>query len=95
MIDLPHLAITTLSYYNFTLNPGSWNGWAGDLVSAYGLVRDYYKNNPGDNLQQIARAYVGGEFPKKICLMRQMRKRIPVIILTFVRMDMQLFYPKI
>lgn len=65
VIDLPHLAITTLSYYNFTLNPGSWNGWAGDLVSAYGLVRDYYKNNPGDNLQQIARAYVGGEFPKK------------------------------
>lgn len=65
IIDLPHLAITTLSYYSFTLNPDSWNGWAGDLVSAYGLVRDYYENNPGDHLQQIARAYVGGESPKK------------------------------
>ncbi|MFM1524472.1 MULTISPECIES: glycoside hydrolase domain-containing protein [Helcococcus] len=63
-IDLPHLAVTTLTYKNFTLNPSSWNGWAGDLVSAYSYVRDYYNNNPSGNLRKIARAYIGGSYPR-------------------------------
>ena len=62
-IDLPHLAVTTLSYKNLTLNPASWNGWAGDLVSSYSYVRDYYNNNPKVNLRKIARAYIGGSSP--------------------------------
>lgn len=65
IIDIPHLAVTTLSYYNFTINPGSWNGWAGDLASAMGPVQKVYNANKGANLDAIARAFVGGSSPSK------------------------------
>ncbi len=65
VIDLPHLAVTTLSYYQLTINPGSWNGWAGDLVSAYSLVRNFKNKYKDCNLNIIARAYIGGEYPEK------------------------------
>lgn len=65
VIDLPHLAITTLSYCNSPINPPSWNGWAGDLVSAYSLVQSYHDANSDESLEEIARAYVGGEHPEE------------------------------
>ena len=65
VIDLPHLAVTTLSYYNNPINPPSWNGWAGDLVSAYSLVQSYHDTNSDESLEEIARAYVGGEHPEE------------------------------
>lgn len=69
--DWPHrlgfsilnLAVTTLSYYNFSLNSGSWNGWAGDLASAMKFVQRVYNANKGANLDTIARAFVGGSSP--------------------------------
>ncbi|MEW4353598.1 hypothetical protein AB1I63_01675 [Streptococcus pneumoniae] len=63
IIDLPHLAVTTLSYYNFTINLGSWNGWAGDLASSMGSVQKVYNVNKNSNLDAIARAFVGGSLP--------------------------------
>lgn len=63
IIDLPHLAVTTLSYYNFSLNSGSWNGWAGDLASAMKFVQRVHNANKGANLDTIARAFVGGSSP--------------------------------
>lgn len=65
VIDLPHLAITTLSYYNKPINPPSWNGWAGDLVSAYSLVQKYHDSHSNELLPEIARAYIGGAHPEK------------------------------
>lgn len=65
VIDLPHLAITTLSYFNKPLNPPSWNGWAGDLVSVYSLVQTYHDSHSTEFLPEIARAYIGGEHPEK------------------------------
>ncbi|HFI0147365.1 TPA: hypothetical protein ACGO16_000170 [Streptococcus suis] len=63
VIDLGHLAVTTLSYYNLTVNPGSWNGWAGDLASAFGAVQKVYNANKNSNLDAIARAFIGGSSP--------------------------------
>ena len=65
VIDLPHLAITTLSYCNSPINPPSWNGWAGDLVSAYELVQSYHYVNNDETLTKISRAYIGGVHPEK------------------------------
>ncbi|HFI0724832.1 TPA: LysM peptidoglycan-binding domain-containing protein [Streptococcus suis] len=63
IIDLGHLSVTTLSYYNQFGNPGSWNGWAGDLASAFGAVQKVYNANKNSNLDAIARAFVGGSSP--------------------------------
>lgn len=64
LIDLPHLAITTLTYYNFTINPKSWNGWAGDLVSAYEKVENY-SNKYNFNPIPLSRLFIGGENPNQ------------------------------
>ncbi|MGT2866332.1 LysM peptidoglycan-binding domain-containing protein [Streptococcus fryi] len=62
-IDLPHLAITTLSYFNTTANPGSWNGWAGDLASAMKSVQLVWEKNKSVNVDIISRAFIGSSSP--------------------------------
>ncbi|SFO03938.1 Peptidoglycan-binding (PGRP) domain of peptidoglycan hydrolases-containing protein [Pseudobutyrivibrio sp. UC1225] len=63
IIDLPHLAVTTLTYCRLTINPNSWNGWAGDLVSAYVLVKECSEIMKTEPSLYIARAFVGGSNP--------------------------------
>ena len=63
IIDLSHLAVTTLTYIRLTANPDSWNGWAGDLVSAYSAVKECSEKTKKEPSLFIARAFIGGSNP--------------------------------
>ena len=45
IIDLPHLAATTLGYYESKFAPDFWSGWGADLATTMQDIQKYKENN--------------------------------------------------